>query len=505
MKLMKNKGFTALALALAAMLVLPIDAYARGSSSSGGSRSSFSGSRSSSGSSGRSSGSSWGSSSPKSSGSSSSSGWGSSGSRFSSGSSSPKLSDADRALATKAKSSGTLFSSRDDAVKDFGNKYSPQYTNKFVSEPSQRPSYIPNSTTVNGQPVNIIYNSGFGGYGYWLAGSWIMYDVMRDAAMADTLMRRHNYAYGPDYYAAGHGGSYYGGSVAHSGGWSCFGTFFGLLVLLVIIAMIVWIIRSASRRGPTVVRERVSPPPRADWREAAPPSPKDTPGDTLRDNSSGQYWQAIKVGAIITLRDELALKDSLERTGKADGISYTVTDIRRIDEARGVANWTMLHLQGNYREFQDQKLWLVAKTVDRNFDLLAFEELHDVPPGNRRDFVERDDRWLFQEPGDPSRIEWNKLRYTTDITRTVQGEGGPVEITFVQKPQGELFGACVQEPRPSGQAKPQLAGIVEYITDQPCDNPQILVLELGDENSPEGGSITLMEGGPMNPADVAVL
>lgn len=46
----------------------------------------------------------------------------------------------------------------------------------------------------------MIYNSGFGGYGYYNAlGAWIAYDVMTDAIMMSSLMHRHNYYYPPVY------------------------------------------------------------------------------------------------------------------------------------------------------------------------------------------------------------------------------------------------------------------------------------------------------------------
>lgn len=116
----------------------------------------------------------------------------------------PRIGGASQALYDKAKVNGTAFTSRNDAVSSFRGKYGSQYTNKFASEPSARPDYIPGSTSVGGRNYTIIYNHGYGGYGYYgPSGAWMMYDVMADAVMLDLLMSHRGYYYGPPYGAYG--------------------------------------------------------------------------------------------------------------------------------------------------------------------------------------------------------------------------------------------------------------------------------------------------------------
>jgi hypothetical protein len=177
-----------------------------GSSSSFGGGSSRSFSLSSSSSSSRWGGSSFSSSNSSSAGSSRSS-WGSS-SRFSnntsangfSGSNSrPQTSTGSRtdfALARKVGQGGAQFSSRNEAVQNFQQKYATSYPSSFSREPSVRPSYVPQTTIVGGNTYHIYYDWSQGGYGYWSGSTWMAYNVLRDTLMLDTLMSQNNYTYG---------------------------------------------------------------------------------------------------------------------------------------------------------------------------------------------------------------------------------------------------------------------------------------------------------------------
>ena len=176
------KKFFAALLSIA-MLVATCDSlYARGGSSFGGSRSS--GSRSSS--------SGW--SKPSSSKPSSSSSWGSK-----SSSSKPTTPSKPSVGSSKSKeavqSNGKTFSSKAEATAQFKKDNAAKYTAKFDKEPSSRPSYIPQSTKVGNQNVNVTYNNTYGGYGYMhpTLGTWMMYDAMTDAVMLSALMNQNHY------------------------------------------------------------------------------------------------------------------------------------------------------------------------------------------------------------------------------------------------------------------------------------------------------------------------
>jgi hypothetical protein len=109
---------------------------------------------------------------------------------------------ADRALHDRAKKQGTHFQSRQQATSAFkknkGAEISRKFPTKFDSKPATRPDYIPQSTSVGGKTYNITYNQQYGGYGYMDAlGTFIIYDMLTDAAFMNTQMRSYGYAYGP--------------------------------------------------------------------------------------------------------------------------------------------------------------------------------------------------------------------------------------------------------------------------------------------------------------------
>ncbi len=228
------RAMVSLAVALMFVVAFCGEVFARGSSggrSSGGSSRSFSSSSSRSSSPSRStssapaSGPTWG-------GKSGSSGLTTSGTRGatstqpSSATSSATMSKADQALYQKAKTQGTAFKTRDDAVNAFKQQNQGKYTNQFSSEPTRRPDYIPQTyTTSSGSSYSVVYRPDLGGYGYYDAslGRWMLYSVMADAAMTSMLMHSRGYYYGPT------PGVYYGG-----GG---FFTGLGTLILIVLIVV----------------------------------------------------------------------------------------------------------------------------------------------------------------------------------------------------------------------------------------------------------------------------
>ncbi len=111
-------------------------------------------------------------------------------------------SNVDNARYKAAVQSGKTFQTRDSAVADFKATKASTYTSRYASEPATRPQYIPNSYRSNdGHTYNITYNQSSGGYGYWGGGgpglgTFIMYDMMSDAVMMNSMMARDNYYVG---------------------------------------------------------------------------------------------------------------------------------------------------------------------------------------------------------------------------------------------------------------------------------------------------------------------
>ena len=135
----------------------------------------------------------------------------------------------------RARTNGTTFQTRQQAEQAFVSRNSSQYPSRYATQPSSRPSHIPQSTRVDGRNVNVTYNAGLGGYGYLhpTLGTWVLYSAMADAAMLGLLMSNQGYYYGPA------PGAYYGGRP--SGFWT------GLMVIAIILAVF-FVMRAGSRR-----------------------------------------------------------------------------------------------------------------------------------------------------------------------------------------------------------------------------------------------------------------
>jgi hypothetical protein len=118
-------------------------------------------------------------------------------SRFGTGRST--MSRADKALFARARTRGTAFATRSEALKAFEQKNRGRFRNHFSSRPASRPSYIPRYTAgPNGSRYPVQYRPGLGGYGYFnpSLGRWVLYSVLGDAVMTNMLMRNQGYYYG---------------------------------------------------------------------------------------------------------------------------------------------------------------------------------------------------------------------------------------------------------------------------------------------------------------------
>jgi hypothetical protein len=109
------------------------------------------------------------------------------------------MSRADKALFERARTRGTAFATRSEALKAFEQKNRGSFRNQFSSRPAGRPDYIPRTSTgPNGSRYPLEYRPGLGGYGYFnpSLGRWVLYSVLGDAIMTNMLMRNQGYYYG---------------------------------------------------------------------------------------------------------------------------------------------------------------------------------------------------------------------------------------------------------------------------------------------------------------------
>jgi hypothetical protein len=162
-----------------------------------------------------------------------------------------RLSAADAAFAEKAKSAGTAYASRAEAVAAFRDRHAREYPTRYETEPAARPSHIPGAVVVDNRRYTVVYDRGFGGYGYYVGSRWYDYDLFDDAVVLASVMHRRGYlypAYGdglpyaPAYYDYPHAVVYR----SHSG-WVAFLVVIGLVVAVLAVCCWLRAIRNAGR------------------------------------------------------------------------------------------------------------------------------------------------------------------------------------------------------------------------------------------------------------------
>jgi hypothetical protein len=90
--------------------------------------------------------------------------------------------------------------------------------------------------------------------------------------------------------------------------------------------------------------------------------------------------------------------------------------------------------------------------------------------------------------------------------QTVPGAAGapPLELLYTLKPQGELQCHYSESPARAGLPAQMLATLVEYRCDQPAENPEFLILEVGEERS-RRSFLRFFLGCPIQLSEVDVL
>ena len=218
------------------------------------------------------------------------------------------------------------------------------------------------------------------------------------------------------------------------------------------------------------------------------------------DKTKPADWITIKPQSIITLSDAQAIADSMRRGLGVRGINYTVTSIERCEHLSGFSTHLFLTLSDT-----EQTMYLLVKIVDDLIDLYAFFEA-PIEGGQRSALLERDMFWLFQEPSDPEHFTPSELRYTMTFSQTIPNAdgGSETELLYRQKSQGELQCRHTQTPPRKGLPPSLLATIVEYKTDQATENPEFLILEVGEERSSHS-FVRFFLGCPIQMSEVDIL
>lgn len=186
-----------------------------------------------------------------------------------------------------------------------------------------------------------------------------------------------------------------------------------------------------------------------------------------------------KVGDIITLRDLQTMIQLLPGDASvANGMDLLVTRVTHVREANGVCEW---FIYGT-----DSALNVVVTRVDGNDYYRVMFEVAGLPEGDRADWIESGNHWLFLEPSSDEYVD-RDLVYTEEILNQ--------DICYKQK-RPSLFGEC----------DGVFAVIHEWLAvpgaNSSPENPEIIVVEVGNVNDPRGGFITFLQGASIAEGDI---
>jgi hypothetical protein len=214
----------------------------------------------------------------------------------------------------------------------------------------------------------------------------------------------------------------------------------------------------------------------------------------MLDIYNKEFWRGVTLGSTITLKDKQAIEDSMERGNGMKGMDYMVKTVCRLKELNGLAEWNLFLLDD-----PEDIIWVMVKMVEQEMDFRIYFEHSQFEPGNRRDMMEQENLWLFNAPDNPDDFQYNDLKFA-DLIR-IDGDNDDL-LDYKQKGFKEMHCSCEIQPALPGIKNP-VATLVEYQTKEVCENPELLLFELGD--SEDGGLIRLMPGCNLGATEIDVL
>jgi len=211
-------------------------------------------------------------------------------------------------------------------------------------------------------------------------------------------------------------------------------------------------------------------------------------------------WRKTKKGDIVVLKDEQTLSDLLadKNPDALRGLELTVVSQQSIRQEQGIVEWLLYELKG-----YEIPLFFMIKIVEDEVDIRIYYVPDDFEAGSRKDQINAGRFWLFQEPDDPDNFVPCDLEFQDQFEQDV--DGGKRTIRYPAKGP-PLYG----ESKSPGDNSPTFTTVIEYLANQPCENPECLIVEYGGMDAkgnaiPEGGHVTFMQGANINVHDIEIL
>lgn len=396
-------------------------------------------------------------------------------------------SQVDQAALSRARTQGTIFNSRADAERAFERDYANRFPSTFPREPNTRPSHIPQSTTVDGRSYDVTYNPRYRGYGYMRDGGWVAYNTFRDVALLSMLMGQHGYVYGgQDRQGTADGSGESGGM-----GRPSFGAGSGLLILLLLIGGWAMIPR---RRGGYRLDSQTAPIQTMN-------RPRENRLNTDWTPYSIRFWRNLKPGSTIILKDEQTLEDMI-RSGESisTGRDYLLEEVWRIRESRDVAEWQFFRIRSPHDE---DATWLLIKSAGEQLSAGVYFEADGFESGTRRELLDRNQYWVFNEPRNPAEFQLLDLNYASHLYFNLELHGEIREVEFAKLGNMEFHGHVSADP-PQRDMDRMTGTVAEYETMLPVPNPRVAFFEAGLPHG-DGGLIRMLQGAGIRMSDLEVL
>lgn len=216
------------------------------------------------------------------------------------------------------------------------------------------------------------------------------------------------------------------------------------------------------------------------------------------DKYNPDFWREIRPGSIVTLSDEYAIEQSVERGARTLGLDYVVKYVDSIKDVGNHAEWFMLYIEG-----EDEDFHLMIKIVDQDIVPIVYFEPPEFHPGTRKQLIDLGVDWLF-EPSDDKDGQPHAPVFCSEIFQITDMDGEETEVQYRCKPQGTIYGRFTRCPK-SADMEDVFVAFAEYEADESFENPELLVIERGGENDPGGGLVNLFLGGILVFNDIDVL
>lgn len=214
-------------------------------------------------------------------------------------------------------------------------------------------------------------------------------------------------------------------------------------------------------------------------------------GITVADKTKHEYWTEVGRGDIVHLSDAQTLElDPM-------GVDYKITSIRDLYEIDGKTKTRLVELEK--ADDENEILYLFIKLVVGTEPDVRVYYVPDAPNGNRKDLVDSDNVFMFQQPEDEE-FEYTELEFSKSIPYNVEGK----EISYDMKGMGPWHAECKEDPRTCDDQL--VTTIVEYAGDpKETQNPELLLLETGAPDNEYGGHIEFFLGAAISNNDIDIL